>query len=249
MLAANDVVAREIKQRGTPSVYRIHEDPDPDRLADFREFAGNYGFKAGDMTQRREVQKVLAAIKGTPEEYAIKLQFLKSLMRATYDTKPVGHYGLAKVNYTHFTSPIRRYADLLVHRTLARQKVGDIKELGVIATHLSTTERASADAEKDSTMLKKMEFFQRQLDAKPPVQFRAIVVDVRTMGLFVELPDVMVSGLIHVSSLAGDFFQYDNVRLCFVGRKTKKKFALGDKLQVHVARVDAYRRQIDFVPA
>ncbi len=249
MLAANEVVAREIKHRQTPAVYRIHEDPDPDRLADFREFAGNYGFKAGDMTQRREVQKVLAAIKGTAEEYAIKLQFLKSLMRATYATKPVGHYGLAKVNYTHFTSPIRRYADLLVHRVLARQKVGDVKELGLTAVHLSQTERTSADAEKDSTMLKKMEFFERQLAAKKPVEFRAIVVDVRTMGLFVELPDVMVSGLIHVSALAGDFFQYDSVRLCFIGRKTKKKFALGDKLQVIVARVDAYRRQIDFVPA
>ena len=114
---------------------------------------------------------------------------------------------------------------------------------------MCSSDLTSADAEKDSTMLKKMEFFQRQLVAKKPVEFRAIVVDVRTMGLFVELPDVMVSGLIHVSSLAGDFFQYDSVRLCFIGRKTKKKFALGDKLQVHVARVDAYRRQIDFVPA
>ncbi len=249
MLAANEVVAKEIKNRNTPAIYRIHEDPDPDRLADFREFAGNYGFKAGDLTQRREVQKILAAIKGKPEEYAIKLQFLKSLMRASYDTKPAGHYGLAKVNYTHFTSPIRRYADLLVHRTLARQKVGDMKELGLIATHISTTERVSADAEKDSTMLKKMEFFLRQLASPKPQEFRALVVDVRTMGLMVELPDVMVSGLIHVETLPGDFFQFDPVRLSFVGRKTRKRYSLGNELRVRVSRVDAYKRQLDFVLA
>jgi ribonuclease R len=248
MLAANEVVAQEIKNRLTPSIYRIHETPDADRLADFRQFAADYGFTAGDLTQRREVQRLLAAIKGSPEEYAIKLQFLKSLKRAAYDVKPVGHYGLAKVNYTHFTSPIRRYADLVVHRVLARQKTGDAAELHEIAVHISKTERISADAEKDSTMLKKMEFFQRQLASRKPDQFRAIVVDVRSMGLFVELPDVMLTGLIHVSSLGGDFFTFDPGRLCFIGRKTRKKYALGDKLMVVVARVDAYKKQIDFVP-
>ena len=133
MLAANEVVALEIKNRLTPAIYRIHEDPDADRLNDFREFAASYGFKAGDLTQRREVQKLLASIKGKPEEYAVKLQFLKSLKRAAYDTKPVGHYGLAKVNYTHFTSPIRRYADLVVHRVLARERVGSAAELADVA--------------------------------------------------------------------------------------------------------------------
>ena len=248
MLAANEVVAKELKDRNTPAVYRIHEDPDTDRLNDFRTLAATYGFRAGDITQRRELQKLLASTKGSPEEYAIKLALLKSLKRAVYGTQPIGHYGLAKVNYTHFTSPIRRYADLLVHRGLARERMGSIGELSELATHISTTERTSADAEKDSTMLKKMEFFLRQLASKKPDQFRANVVDVRSYGLSVELPDVLVSGLIHVSSLADDFYEFDSVRLRFIGRKSKRIYKTGDALQVIVSRVDAYKRQIDFVP-
>lgn len=248
MLAANEVVGRETKHRTTPSIYRVHENPDTDRLNEFREFAASYGFKAGDLSQRREVQKLLAAIKGTPEEYAVKLQFLKSLKRAAYDTNPIGHYGLAKVNYTHFTSPIRRYADLVVHRVIARERAGDAKSLAEAAAHVSKTERTSADAEKDSTQLKKMEFFQRQLTAKKPQQFAAIVVDVRSMGVFVELPDIQITGLIHVSALGEDFYEFDPVRQRFVGRKSRTGYQLGDRLTVVVARVDAYRRQIDFAP-
>jgi ribonuclease R len=261
MLAANEVVARELKNRNVPVVYRVHEDPDPTRLADFREFAASYGFKAGDLTQRREVQKLLASTKGKPEEYAIRIQLLKSLKRAVYGTTPLGHYGLAKVNYTHFTSPIRRYADLAVHRSLAtlqgagapsprveKHGAGAPQLLGELAEHISKTERTSADAERDSTTLKKMEFFQRQLDARRPDEFRAIVVDVRSYGLLIELPDVLLTGMIHVSALPGDFFQFDSARLSFVGRKTRQVYKTGDVLQVIVCRVDAYKRQVDFVP-
>ncbi|MGB8169693.1 MAG: ribonuclease R [Chthoniobacteraceae bacterium] len=248
MLAANEVVAREIKNRAMPSIYRIHENPDTDRLNEFREFAASYGFRAGDLSQRREVQKLLASIKGKPEEYAVKLQFLKSLKRAAYDTNPIGHYGLAKVNYTHFTSPIRRYADLVVHRVIAREKAGDAKSLAEAAAHISKTERTSADAEKDSTQLKKMEFFQRQLTAKKPQEFAAIVVEVRSMGVFVELPDVQMTGLIHVSALGSDFYEFDATRQRFIGRRSRTGYQLGDRLTVIVARVDASRRQIDFAP-
>ncbi len=206
MLAANEVVAKELKDHNVPAIYRIHEDPDPDRLLEFRDLAATYGFRAGDVTNRAELQKLLASTRGKPEEYAIKLALLKSLMRARYATDPVGHYGLAKVNYTHFTSPIRRYADLMVHRALARERIGSVAELAETALHISTTERTSADAEKDSTMLKKMEFFLRQLESKKPDEFRANVVDVRSYGLVVELPDCMVSGMIHVSVLPGDFY-------------------------------------------
>ncbi|EDY17811.1 ribonuclease R [Chthoniobacter flavus Ellin428] len=248
MLAANEVVAKALKDRKIPTVYRIHEDPDPDRLADYRELAISYGFRAGDLTQRRELQRLLAATRGKPEEYALKLGLLKSLKRARYATDPVGHYGLAKVNYTHFTSPIRRYADLLVHRALAGEKLGGVGAVGEIAAHISTTERTSADAERDSTMLKKMEFFQRQLTARRPEEMRAIVVDVRSYGLVVELPDCLITGLIHVSSLPDDFYQFDSTRLRFVGRRKNKTYQIGDVLQVIVSRVDAYKRQIDFVP-
>jgi ribonuclease R len=248
MLAANEVVAKELKDRNIPAVYRIHEDPDPDRLNEFRELAASHGFRAGDLTQRRELQRLLASTRGKPEEYAIRLDLLKSLKRARYATEPVGHYGLAKVNYTHFTSPIRRYADLLVHRALAREKNGGVGALGEIAAHISTTERTSADAERDSTQLKKLEFFQRQLATRRPDKLRAIVVDVRSYGLVVELPDCLVTGLIHVSSLPDDFYQFDSTRLSFVGRRSRKRYKIGDVLQVIVSRVDAYKRQIDFVP-
>jgi ribonuclease R len=261
MLAANEVVARELKNRNVPAVYRIHENPDPTRLADFREYAASYGFKAGDLTKRAEVQKLLASTKGKPEEYAIRLQLLKSLKRAAYGPDPLGHYGLAKANYTHFTSPIRRYADLVVHRSLAvlqgrgapsprveKHGAGAPRLLGEISAHLSKTERTSADAERDSTMLKKMEFFQRQLDARRPEEFRAIVVDVRSYGLVIELPDILLTGLIHLSALPGDFFTFDSTRLSFVGRKTRRIYKTGDVLQVIVCRVDAYKRQVDFVP-
>ena len=248
MLAANEVVAREIKGRQVPSIYRIHEDPEPDRLAEYRELAASYGIKSGDLTQRREVQKLLAAIKGKPEEYALKIGFLKSLKRAAYDTRAVGHYGLAKVNYTHFTSPIRRYADLVVHRVLAQQRGPSVAEFGATAEHISQTERTSAEAEKDSVQLKKMEFFQRQLESRRPEKMAAVIVDVRSYGLVIELPEVLVSGLIHVSTLPDDFYTFDSVRLVFTGRRTKRQFKVGDELKVIVARVDAYKRQMDFIP-
>ena len=248
MLAANEAVAKALKDRQTPAVYRVHEEPDPDRLKDFREQAATYGFRAGDLTNRAELQKLLASTRGKPEEYAVKLGLLKSLKRARYATEPLGHYGLAKVNYTHFTSPIRRYADLLVHRAILREKPLPAQKLAEITEHISTTERVSSDAERDSTLLKKMEFFQRQLASRRPQEFRAMVVDVRSYGLLVELPDCLITGLIHVSALPDDFYQFDPVRLSFVGRKTRKRYQIGDSIQVVVCRVDAPKRQIDFVP-
>jgi ribonuclease R len=168
------------------------------------------------------------------------------------------------VNYTHFTSPIRRYADLIVHRSLAellsrsdapapggknrRMQPMSVQELSATAEHISQTERTSADADKDSVQLKKFEYFQRQLTMKKPDAFAAVVTDVRSYGLMIELPDAMVTGLIHVSTLPEDFYAFDPVKLTYTGRKTKRRFKLGDKLQVIVSRVDAYKRQIDFVP-
>src|SRR5213596_3736239 len=120
MLAANEAVARELKKRAIPTIYRVHENPDPEKLAEYREFALSFNYKVGDLTHRPELQRLLAAITGKPEEQALKVALLKSLKRARYDPQPLGHYGLAKANYLHFTSPIRRYADLVVHRALGR---------------------------------------------------------------------------------------------------------------------------------
>ena len=254
MLAANEAVARELKNRSIPTVYRVHENPDPEKLAEYRELILSYNYKVGDLTQRKELQRLLASLRGKPEEQALKIGLLKSLKRARYAAQPLGHYGLAKNNYTHFTSPIRRYADLVVHRALAemeqsRRARADMGSMVSIAEHISITERVAAEAEIDSVKMKKLEFFQRQLDARDPQVFRAAVIDVRNYGLLVELPDVLLSGLVHVSSLTDDFYVFNAAQRTFVGRQSRRRFSVGDQLRVFVARVDVFKRQVDFAIA
>ncbi|HEU5314195.1 MAG TPA: RNB domain-containing ribonuclease, partial [Candidatus Udaeobacter sp.] len=262
MLAANEAVARELKKRAIPTIYRVHENPDPEKLAEYREFVLGFNFMVGDLTHRAELQRLLASVRGKPEEQALKVALLKSLKRARYSPQPLGHYGLAKANYLHFTSPIRRYADLVVHRALGRDAalprklsgVGaarrsnrpDMAQIASIAEHISATERTAADAEVDAIQTKKLEFFQRQLDARNPQIFRATIVDVRNYGLMVELPDALVTGLIHVSSLMDDFYLFDSARRQLIGRRSRKRFSVGNELSVFVVRVDAFKRQVDF---
>ena len=255
MLAANEAVARELKKRAIPTIYRVHENPDPEKLAEYREFVLSFGYKVGDLTHRVELQRLLAEIRGKPEEQALKVGVLKSLKRARYDPQPLGHYGLAKTNYLHFTSPIRRYADLVVHRALGSGTAArrpyhmGMAEIASIAEHISTTERNAADAEIDATQMKKLEFFQRQLAGRKPQMFSATVVDVRNYGVMVELPDALITGLIHVSSLTDDFYMFDPARRQLVGRRSRKRFRVGDNLSVFVARVDIFKRQVDFAIA
>ena len=255
MLAANEAVARELKKRAIPTVYRVHENPDPEKLAEYREFVLSFNYRVGDLTHRSELQRLLALIHGKPEEQALKVALLKSLKRARYSAQPLGHYGLAKANYLHFTSPIRRYADLGVHRSLGRDTAlrrpyqTDSREIASIAEHLSMTERTAADAEIDAAQMKKLEFFQRQLDERNPQIFRASIVDVRNYGLMVELPDALITGLIHVSSLTDDFYVFEPARRQLIGRRSRKRFSIGDELSVYVARVDTFKRQVDFAIA
>jgi ribonuclease R len=254
MLAANEAVARELKNRAVPAIYRIHENPDPEKLGEYREFVLSFGYKVGDLTHRAEVQRLLASIRGKPEEQALKIGLLKSLKRARYFPQPLGHYGLAKTNYLHFTSPIRRYADLVVHRALAQhdgkyRSGTHMSQVASIAEHVSTTERIAADAEIESVRMKKLEFFQRQLDQRNPQIFRAAIVDVRNYGLAVELPDALITGLVHVSSLSDDFYLFEPSRRQLIGRRTRKRFSIGDEVRVFVVRVDAFKRQVDFAIA
>ncbi len=254
MLLANELVARELKRQKQPTVYRIHENPDPEKLLEFREFAASQGIHVGDLTRREEIQKLLLAVKGKPFGPAVKIALLKSLKRARYFPEPLGHYGLSKSDYTHFTSPIRRYSDLIVHRALERRlglsKVGpDSTSLGAIAEHISTTERTAADAEKESLKLKKLEFFQIQAASEKRQKFRAVIMDARNFGLFVELPEFLLTGLVHISALAGDFFVHDAPRCRIVGRRTKKIYQVGDIIEVAVDRVDMLKQQVDFKPA
>ena len=266
MLAANEAVARELKNRSIPTVYRVHENPEPDKLAEYRELVLSYNYKVGDLTNRAELQRLLASLAGKPEEQALKIGLLKSLKRARYAAQPLGHFGLAKTNYTHFTSPIRRYADLIVHRALGRDEAQrrpagtvrqpyqkgpglDIGQIVSAAEHISITERVAAEAEIDSVKMKKLEFFQRQLDARDPQVFRATIIDVRNYGLLLELPDVLLTGLVHVSSLTDDFYVFHPTQRRFIGRQSRRRFSVGDQLRVFVARVDIFKRQVDFAIA
>jgi ribonuclease R len=265
MLAANEAVARELKKRAVPTIYRVHENPDLEKLAEYREFALSFDYKVGDLTHRAELQRLLAEIHGKPEEQALKVALLKSLKRARYDPRPLGHYGLAKANYLHFTSPIRRYADLVVHRALGREGTPlpsaasqtterrsrsdtpyHAAEIASIAEHISATERNAADAEIDATQMKKLEFFQRQLAERNPEIFSATIIDIRNYGLMVELPDVLITGLVHVSSLTDDFYLFEPARRQLIGRRSRKRFRVGDDVSVLVARVDLFKRQVDF---
>jgi ribonuclease R len=256
MLAANEAVARELKKRAIPTIYRVHENPDPEKLAEYREFVLGFNYKVGDLTHRAELQRLLASVRGRPEEQALKVALLKSLKRARYSPQPLGHYGLAKANYLHFTSPIRRYADLVVHRALGsdgprgRPARGagapDMAEIASIAEHISATERTAADAEVDAIQMKKLEFFQQQLDTRNPQIFRATVIDIRNYGLMVELPEALMTGLVHVSSLMDDFYSFDQPRRQLIGRRSRKRFRVGDEVSVFVVRVDSFKRQVDF---
>jgi ribonuclease R len=254
MLLANEIVGRETKNRSLPSVYRVHEDPDPEKLLEFRELARSHGLAPGDISQKRELQRFLKVIAGRADEGLLKVSLLRSLRKAIYLPTPLGHFGLAKSDYTHFTSPIRRYADLIVHRAFdallssegngPRKKWVRSSRLEEVCEHISTTERIAADAEREATRLKKLEYLESLIGR--PHRFQATVVEVRNYGLVVEVPDALITGLIHVSSLGGDFFVYDGAKQQIYGRRTRFTLGLGDLLEVGVARVDRFKQQVDF---
>ena len=253
MLAANEAVARFFRMKPAAAIFRIHEKPDEAKLNEYREFAQMHGYRVGNLAVRRELTRFLAMLRGKPDEYALKTALLKSLKRASYSPEAAGHYGLAKKDYTHFTSPIRRYADLVVHRVLSNAcgftKLRGRIPFATIARHISTTERSAAEAEREAVRLKKFEYFRRQLAKKTGDTFKAVILEVRNFGLFVELPEAMVGGLIHISAIGDDFYTFDQARQRFVGRRTKKIYKAGDQIEVLVARVDPFKQQLDFAPA
>ena len=250
MLLANEVVALELKRRNRPGLYRIHENPDPQRLEEFRAQAKSMGFSCGDLSQRGEIQKLLNKVRGQPGESAVKIGLLKSLKRAMYSPKPLGHYGLAKINYTHFTSPIRRYSDFVVHRILfgSPRDTGDFTydSLARLSLHLSTTERSAAEAEQESVKLKKLEYFDRQAHATKRTSFQALVLEVRSSGLLIQLPEFLVQGMVPLSALEGDLFVFNPRQLELHGQRTRLVLRAGQSLQVEVATVDLGRQQVDF---
>jgi ribonuclease R len=249
MLLANEIVAKATRDRTVPSVYRVHEDPDPVRLHEYREQIRSYGIEVGDLTQRREMQRFLRSIVGRPEEAALKIGLLRSLRKAVYAPDPIGHYGLAKSDYTHFTSPIRRYADLIVHRAFTsllgrgKERPPRSTDLAAICEHITITEKVAADAEREAVRLKKLEYLSGIV--RKTHRLEGTVVDVRNFGLMVELKEALMVGLVHLSSLESDFFVFDQARQQLRGRKTKITFSVGDPVIVRVASVDSFKQQID----
>ena len=254
MIAANDAVAKVLRERMKPAVYRIHEDPDPSRLMDYTETAMLHGYRPGDLTNRAHIQKLLDESKGTPEEHIIKLGLLKSLKRAAYSAEPVGHYGLAKGDYCHFTSPIRRYADLIVHRALQPllrnspknpDRTPSQSELREISRHISDTERNSAEAESETKQIKLFEYLQRVAEMHDPHVFDGLVTDVRPMGLMVEVPDMAIRGVVKREDLPEGRWRLEGHRGAWVSADGMV-IAMGMRLPLHVTGLDLEKRFVDF---
>jgi ribonuclease R len=256
MIAANEAVARLIEEKGLPSIYRIHESPEKDAIDEFRRFVSLLGYQVrkGSDQSPKELQKVLLEAKGRPEERIINNILLRSMKWAKYSAKNVGHFGLASSAYTHFTSPIRRYPDLIVHRVLKRilsRKEGKIsgvidstlrEELAKKADQLSQRERVAMEAEREILDRYRIRFMKDKVGEI----FDGVISGVTAFGFFVELKDIFVEGLVRVTSLHDDYYQYHEKQYCLAGERTRKTFRIGDEVRVRVDRVDVERRQIDF---
>jgi ribonuclease R len=258
MLAANEAVARLTRTHRLPSLYRVHDNPDAEKLNDYRQFVATFGIKVGDLTRREEVVRLLQVLKTHPQGYTLRTQFLRSLKKACYRATPDGHYGLHKKDYTHFTSPIRRYSDLVVHQVLQSYLVHradgsgarhDARGIQQLAEHLSQTEVNSTEAERESVKIKLLEFFERELAKRKRTVFAAIITDVRRHGFFIELVESMTFGFVSSDTLGDDYYQLNAQGNALVGRRKHRSYELNGRLDVVVDKVDRFKRIIDFRPA
>lgn len=254
MLAANEAVAKKVKNSNRPTIYRVHDDPDPDKLNEYAELAISHGYQPGDLTNRKHIQALLDAAKGSIEEHAIKLGLLKSMRRAVYMSSPEGHYGLAKTDYCHFTSPIRRYADLIMHRALQPLLDNPPKELDrtpkvqgciEIAEHISGTERTSSSAETESRRMKMLEWLELGMAYKEPPVFDAIVTEIRAMGLFMECTDIMQRGVVRREGFPSGTWTFQANAARFANRKGGE-FTSGTRMKVKVLEVDKINMRVNF---
>jgi ribonuclease R len=250
MLAANEAVATFLTDRNIPLLYRVHEAPDSEKLVAFQEFLAHFNIGLvvtdGSVSPER-LQKVLETVQGRPEERMINQFLLRSMKQARYSSDNLGHFGLASDCYCHFTSPIRRYPDLIVHRIL-RKVLGvrkaapstlSLEELGDLT---SQRERRAMEAEREIVALKRCQFM---LD-KTGQEFDACVADVQPFGIFVELQDIFVEGLVHVASLNDDYYEFDEELHRLVGQRRRRIFRIGDRVKVRLVKVNLERRELDF---
>lgn len=256
MLAANETVAQEYAQAGIPFVYRTHDTPDMEKMEPVLELVHRAGVKvkkSKEEIQPKEVQKILKELEGKESEDFFSRLILRSMKQARYTTECTGHFGLAARYYCHFTSPIRRYPDLQIHRIIKENLRGKMTEakmrhyeeiLDEVARQSSATERRAEEAERETIKMKKAEYMESQIGEI----FEGVISGVTDWGLYVELPNT-VEGLVHVNSLMDDYYVYDSVHYTLTGERKKRSFAIGQKVKVRVAQADARERTVDFVLA
>ena len=254
MLIANETVAEHFHWMELPFLYRTHDNPDPEKISKLSTFIRNFGYSIKNKQEEihpKELQKLLAKIEDTPEEALISRLTLRSMKQAKYTINCTGHFGLACSYYCHFTSPIRRYPDLQIHRIIKEQIRGRLNEkriehyneiLPEVAKHSSEMERRADEAERETDKLKKVEF----MEARVGEIYEGIISSITTWGVYVELSNT-IEGMIHVSMLPGDYFYYDSETYEMVGQATNIRYKLGQTLKVKVNATDKIWRTIDFV--
>ncbi len=249
MLAANVCASGYLAEHEHPALYRIHEGPTPEKLAALREFLKGFGLDlgGGDKPRAKDYAKLLDSVKHRPDVQLLQTVLLRSLKQAMYSPKNVGHFGLAYESYTHFTSPIRRYPDLLVHRAIksvingARYQAGDWSDLG---KHSSETERRADDATRDVVQWLKCYYMRDRVGE----EFEGSISAVTGFGIFVALDEVYVEGLVHISELGKDYFLFDPARHTLLGERTGKRYRLADRVKIRIVRVDMETSRMEFVP-
>src|SRR3954469_238340 len=254
MLAANETIAEHFHWMDVPFIYRIHEDPKEEKLFRFFEFITNFGYivkGTANSVHPRALQEIIEEVRGKPEEMVISTVMLRSMQQAKYDPESLGHFGLSTEFYTHFTSPIRRYPDTIVHRLirtyLIEGKIDSATQekwnarLPEIAEHSSKMERRAVDAERETDELKKAEY----MEDKIGVEYDGIISSVTNFGMFVELPNT-IEGLVHVSYMTDDYYRFDERHYAMIGERTGNVFRIGDEITVRVVNVNKDERSIDF---
>jgi ribonuclease R len=256
MIAANEAVAHFMEEQGVPCIYRIHEPPQKEAMDEFRRLISHLGYKSirPDHGMRKDsdhtpkaFQKILSEVKGRSEERIVNEVLLRSMKWAKYSAKNLGHFGLASDGYTHFTSPIRRYPDLMVHRflkgVLSKKEMRISEEvLANRADYLSSRERVAMEAEREIVGRYRVRFMRDKIGEV----FEGVISGVMAFGFFVELKDIFVDGLVRMTSLYDDYYQYHEKKYCLIGERTHKTFRIGDGVRVRVDRVDVEKRHIDF---